>query len=304
MAIMRLGRVEIGCPNWEKSIEYYKNVIGLIEVAREEDRVYLKAWDEHDHHSVILKKNDSAGLVHLAFKCEFASDLDLYEEKLNNYGVTTERVPAGTRLAEGEAVRFVIPTGQTVELYSEIEVVGNGLPLVNPDPWPDGLVGMHPTRLDHLLVAGDDVDGAVKIFTDLFDFHVSEQLVAGENNDVTICKWLFKTNTAHDIAIIKGPQNGLHHFAFWLDEWVELRNAADIMAKNDVMIDAGPTRHGITRGTTIYFFDPSGNRNEVFCGGYITYPDSPTITWTEDTIGKAIFYFERELNERFTTVFS
>ena len=76
------------------------------------------------------------------------------------------------------------------------------------------------------------------------------------------------------------------------------------MAKNDVMIDAGPTRHGITRGTTIYFFDPSGNRNEVFCGGYITYPDSQTITWTEDTIGKAIFYFERELNERFTTVVS
>ena len=84
MAIMRLGRVEVRCPNWEKSIDYYKRVIGLIETAREEDRVYLKAWDEHDHHSVILKKADSAGLEHLAFKCEFASDLDLYEQKLNN----------------------------------------------------------------------------------------------------------------------------------------------------------------------------------------------------------------------------
>lgn len=304
MAIMRLGRVEIGCPNWEKSIEYYKNVMGLLETAREEDRVYLKAWDEHDHHSVILKKTDSAGLIHLAFKCEYASDLDLYEEKLNNFGITTKRIAAGARLAEGEAVQFVLPTGQTMELYSEIEVVGNGLPLVNPDPWPDGLKGMHPTRLDHLLVAGDDIEGAEKIFLEIFDFRVSEQLVAGPNNDQVIAKWLFKTNTAHDIALIKGPNGALHHFAFWLDEWVELRNAADIMAKNDVMIDAGPTRHGITRGTTIYFFDPSGNRNEVFCGGYITYPDSPTITWTEDTIGKAIFYFERELNERFTTVFS
>jgi catechol 2,3-dioxygenase len=30
-----------------------------------------------------------------------------------------------------------------------------------------------------------------------------------------------------------------------------------------------PARHGITRGTTIYFFDPAGNRNEVFAGlGY------------------------------------
>ena len=147
-----------------------------------------------------MKKADSAGLEHLAFKCEFASDLDLYEEKLNIYGIDTERVPAGTRLAEGEAVRFTLPTGQTVELYNQIEVVGNGLGLVNPDPWPDGLLGMHPTRLDHLLIAGEDVDGAIKIFTDIFEFHVSEQLVAGEKNDQTIAKWLFKTNTAHDIA--------------------------------------------------------------------------------------------------------
>ena len=51
-------------------------------------------------------------------------------------------------------------------------------------------------------------------------------------------------------------------------------------------------------------FDPSGNRNEVFCGGYITYPDFPTITWTHEDIGKAVSYFDQEVNERFTSVFS
>jgi catechol 2,3-dioxygenase-like lactoylglutathione lyase family enzyme len=61
------------------------------------------------------------------------------------------------------------------------------------------------------------------------------------------------------------------------------------------------TRHGITRGTTIYFFGPNGNRNEVFSGGYMTYPDFPCITWTADQIGKAIFYIQQEVNERFNT---
>lgn len=303
MGIMRLGRIEIGCTNWEKSIEYYKNVLGLIETAREENHVYLKAWDEYDHHSVILKKSDSTGLVHMGFKCETAEDLDIFADKLTSRGITVQRLPKGSRIAEGEALRFQLPTGQYVELYHEIEYVGNGLSLVNPDPWPQGLKGIHPTRLDHLLISGDDVEGSTKIFMEIFGFHMSEKLVAGDN-ETKIATWLFKTNTAHDIAFIKGPMNGLHHIAFALDEWVDLRRAADIMAMNDVMIDAGPTRHGITRGTTIYFFDPSGNRNEVFCGGYITYPDFRTITWTEDTIGKAIFYFERELNERFTSVFS
>ncbi|WCN39505.1 catechol 2,3-dioxygenase [Aneurinibacillus uraniidurans] len=301
MAIMRLGRVQIRVPNWEKSIFYYKNVLGLIETARDDNHVYLKAWDEHDHHSVILQKADTAGLDHLAFKCEFAQDLDLYEQKLSDYGIAVQRVPKGTRIAEGEAIRFQLPTEHWVELYHEIEVVGNGMSLVNPDPWPDHLVGIAPPRLDHLLVTGDDIEGVSRLFMDVFDFKMSEQLV-DHSGEGQLATWLFKTNTAHDIAFVKGPNGRLHHIAFWLDEWVELRKAADIMAKNDVAIDIGPTRHGITRGTTIYFFDPSGNRNEVFCGGYITYPDSPTITWTEDTIGKAIFYFERELNDRFMNV--
>ena len=67
-------------------------------------------------------------------------------------------------------------------------------------------------------------------------------------------------------------------------------------------IDIGPTRHGITLGQTIYFFDPSGNRNEVFAGGNYHYPDHPPVTWDVDQLGKAIFYHDRVLNERFLTV--
>jgi hypothetical protein len=42
------------------------------------------------------------------------------------------------------------------------------------------------------------------------------------------------------------------------------------------------------------FFDPSGNRNEVFAGGFIYYPDNPKRVWSMDQIGKAIFYYQRE----------
>ncbi|HCE76743.1 MAG TPA: catechol 2,3-dioxygenase, partial [Dehalococcoidia bacterium] len=53
---------------------------------------------------------------------------------------------------------------------------------------------------------------------------------------------------------------------------------------------------------TIYFFDPSGNRNEVFAGGDYHYPDHPPVTWDAEELGKAIFYHDRVLNERFLTV--
>ncbi|HEY0253335.1 MAG TPA: VOC family protein, partial [Kofleriaceae bacterium] len=84
--------------------------------------------------------------------------------------------------------------------------------------------------------------------------------------------------------------------------WHDVGHAADLIVKHDMPLDIGPTRHGITRGQTIYFFDPSGNRNEVFSGGYTYYPDSPTRVWAAENIGKAIFYYDRVLNERFLSV--
>ena len=93
-----------------------------------------------------------------------------------------------------------------------------------------------------------------------------------------------------------------HHASFLLDSWHDVGHAADVIARYDISRDIGPTRHGITMGQTIYFFDPSGNRNEVFCGGHRFYPDHPTRVWTADQLGKGIFYYEQELNDRFLGV--
>ena len=108
-----------------------------------------------------------------------------------------------------------------------------------------------------------------------------------------------RSHSPHDVAIVNGPNGALHHFAFWLDDWDQVRKAADILAFNGVQIDQGPTRHGVTRGNTIYFFDPLGIRNEVFTGGYRPDPDFPSITWTEDQFGRGLFYYENVISQRF-----
>ena len=89
---------------------------------------------------------------------------------------------------------------------------------------------------------------------------------------------------------------------WWSPDPRMVLRAADLISMHDISLDLGPTRHGITRGRTIYFFDPLGTRNEVFTGGYRPDPDFPTITWTEDNIGRAVFYYEGELNNRFMKV--
>ena len=78
--IERVGRIQLRVHDFEKSVDYYTNVLGLDITGRDENRVYLKAWDEWDHHSVILEKSDSAGMDHLAFKVTNADALENREK--------------------------------------------------------------------------------------------------------------------------------------------------------------------------------------------------------------------------------
>lgn len=298
--IMRLGRLELRVFDLDKAVDYYSNIIGLDIMAREEDRVYLKAWDEFDHHSVVLQKADSAGMDHLAFKVQDIAALEKLEYKIEQFGCTLSRVSKGTRFAEGEAIRFQIPTGQHIELYTDIEHVGLSTGNVNPHPWPDGLRGIAPHRLDHCLLTGDDIKTTTRFFTEALGFKQSEKIVSVDGEEM-IGSFLSTTNEAHDIAFIKGPDAKFHHAGFYVDNFYDVLKAADILSRNEIEIEVTPTRHGITRGQTVYFFDPSGNRNEAFTSGYAFYADSPTITWTEDQIGTGVFYHRRQLNDTFST---
>ena len=81
--------------------------------------------------------------------------------------------------------------------------------------------------------------------------------------------------------------------------WEQVLRAADIISMKDIPMDAGPTRHGLTRGMTIYYYDPSGNRNEVFAEDSHHYPDTPLLTWTAENSGQAIFYHSRTMVDSF-----
>ena len=303
MGILRLNHAVIRVPDLELAHAYYCEVVGLIETARTDDRVYLKAWDEHQHHSLILQAAPTYGLDSLGFKVEHRSDLDELGERIEAAGIPTERFDVGDLgPGTGATCRFRSPSGHTVDLVHEMAQVGNGLPLNNPPPAPIELTGIAPPRIDHIFLMCEDVDGVTAFFRDVLDFRLTEQIVADDGHQLVT--FLERTHTPHDIAFMTGPDGAFHHVAYWVDEWHDLRRAADTCAYHGVTIDAGPTRHGATRGSGLYFFDPAGNRNEVYTGGYWFDPDDEPTTWTEAEMGRAIFYYEGQVDQSFMTVHS
>lgn len=303
MGILRLSHVEIRVPDLELSTAYYTEVVGLVETAVEEDRVYLKGWDEQQHHSLILAYAPTYGVDVIGFKVQDAADLDHYAQRIEAEGIAVKRLGAGELgPGSGETVRFTAPSGHVTELVHGMQQIGNALPLHNPPPEPQGLSGMHPPRLDHAFLMCEDVDEITRFYREVLDFRLTEQILADDGHQ--LATFLERSHTAHDIAFITGPQGAFHHLAYWVDDWNDLRRAADICAYHGVRIDAGPTRHGATRGWGLYFFDPAGNRNEVYTGGYWADPDREPITWTEAEMGRAVFYYEGVVDQSFLTVHS
>jgi catechol 2,3-dioxygenase len=314
MGVLRIGHVSIRVMDMDAAVQHYEKVLGLKTMMKDKaGNVYLKCWDEWDKFSLILTPSDQAGVNHVAYKVKDDSDLEALQARIEAWGIRTTILPEGTLPSTGRMLQFQLPSGHDMRLYAHKEYVGTDVGTQNPDPWPDNIRGAGAHWLDHVLLMCEfnpetgvnTVADNTRFITECLDFFLTEQIMVGPDGNIQLATWLARTSTPHDIAFVGGPRSGLHHFAYFLDSWHDVLKAADIMGKNKVRIDVAPTRHGITRGETIYFFDPSGNRNETFAGlGYLAQPDRPVTTWTEDRLGSSIFYHTGDLVPSFTDVYT
>jgi catechol 2,3-dioxygenase len=314
MGIMRIGHVSLRVMDMAAAVKHYENVLGMKKTMEDaHGNVYLKCWDEWDKFSVILTPSDQAGLNHVAYKTEDDADLDAFQKRIEAYGITTKMLPEETLPSVGRMLQFALPSGHEMRVYAMKECVGIEVGSSNPDPWPDNIKGAGAKWLDHLALVCElnpetgvnRVAENVKFLKECLNFYLSEQILVGPGGAIQAAAFMFRATKPHDIAFLAGPTAGLHHISFFLDSWHDILKAGDIMAKNKVKIDLPPTRHGITRGETIYFFDPSGNRNETFAGlGYLAQPDRPVNTWSEENMWRGIFFHTGEAYPAFTEVYT
>ena len=90
MGIMRLGYLHMRVTDLEEARDHYSNTMGMQVVAEEPGKLYLKCWDEWDHHSLVLEEG-GVGLVKVGYKCSSDEDLEKYEKRSAQFGATTGR---------------------------------------------------------------------------------------------------------------------------------------------------------------------------------------------------------------------
>ncbi|HZC18582.1 MAG TPA: VOC family protein, partial [Rubrobacteraceae bacterium] len=89
---------------------------------------------------------------------------------------------------------------------------------------------------------------------------------------------------------------------YFVDSPDQMLRAATILADNGVEIEWGPGQHGTSGAIFLYCFEPSGNRVEVWTGGFLIFaPDWEPIRWTPESAGLAYELWGSQMPETYLT---
>lgn len=285
--VLRLGHVEIAVPDVDSSVTFLTRVLGLQLSEINGGIAYLRAWQDYEHHTLVLRPGSSAALVAVAWRVLNEPTLANFEQRLRQLGTAYEWLPEGQEKAQGKALRFRGPDGLPLELYAAMER------FVPSDPQLRSKMPSHtqrypahlaaPRRLDHVAFWVRDVEASQEWFTR--ELGLRPRYYEQDHEGLRIASFLSRTCVSHELALLRNraPQGGalLHHVGFEVDGVEQLTRTATLCTEWGYQVEWGPIQHGNSDSISLYVLDPSGLRVELRTRGILILdPDWEPQEWT------------------------
>jgi catechol 2,3-dioxygenase-like lactoylglutathione lyase family enzyme len=226
-------------------------------------RAYLAC--DYEPYSLELAAVGAPGHDHTGWELARGVSLDDAASHLDGLGVRYERRDGG--------LHFRDPDGHGVEL----------LPFTPAeDPRPaiarstTTLPGFHPRKLGHVNFLTGDLVRMTGFCCDVLGMRITDRL-GGEGT------WLHINADHHAMALVGKDDAHLHHMAFELIDWGELRVALDHLAQHGRWVAWGPVRHGLGRNLAAYVRIPEEECFvELFSDMEQLEPDHEPRDWPDD----------------------
>src|SRR6202451_500211 len=74
--LAHLAHMEMLTPKADESLKFFVDVMGMTETARKGDSVYLRGWDDYEHHTLKLTASKTSGMGHMAFRARSPQALE------------------------------------------------------------------------------------------------------------------------------------------------------------------------------------------------------------------------------------
>ena len=301
--IAQLAHIEIYSPKLEESVAFFKDILGMDESHREGKSVYMRAYEDHYHNTLIITEHHEAGLGHIALRTTSEQALERRAAAIEALGCGIGWIDGD--VGHGRAYQFRTPDGHKIEILWDVDYYEapetERTPLLNrPQRRPNR--GVPVRRLDHINLLSKETDKNMVFLQEALGFKVRERIVA--DDDSSIAAWLSVSNLVHDIAIMgdgMGESGRLHHICYWYGYPQHLSDVADLLIERGYTIEAGPGKHGVTQAAFLYVLEPGGNRVELFGdpGYQIFDPAWKTIEWKGKDLEKAIIWHGSNLPQEF-----
>ena len=272
--IVRAAYVELRVTDLERSAAFYADALGMLVTERDGDAIYLRGWEERQHHSIVLRQGPAPAAGAVGFRVRAEDDLDALAAELSSRGCVVRWSP--NRIGLGRVLQAWDPFGFPLEFVHALEPRESQLQRF------DLHRGAPILRLDHFNLHSPDVEATFGFWREL-GFRCTEYIATDGDDDRLTGAWLTRKPTVHDLALTAGRGPRLHHIGVWVGEPAGVLRACDQLAASGRVgaIERGPGRHGVSNAFFVYLRDPDGHRIELYsCDYYTGDPDHPPLRWS------------------------
>lgn len=117
--IAHLAHVELFTPEPEASLDFFVRTLGLTENGREGDSVYLRTWDDYEHHSLKLTASSTSGVGKTGLRASSQEALERRIAAIEERGLGIGWKDGDPGIGPTYLCRD--PDGHEIELYWETE---------------------------------------------------------------------------------------------------------------------------------------------------------------------------------------
>ena len=211
--ITRIGHAEYRVTDLEKARAFYVDALGLLEIDRDAEHIYLGGLEERDKYSLVLRKAKSPGVGHMAFRVASPDDLEKLEKIYTEHNLPARWIEANTlEPGQGLALRVQDPSGLPIEFYHEMEQRERLLQRF------ELYRGAFIMRIDHFNCQVPNVQAAYDWWTQKMGFYCSEYTVSDDKPERLWAAWLHRKQNVHDLALMNGIGPRLHHVGMWVQD--------------------------------------------------------------------------------------
>jgi catechol 2,3-dioxygenase len=271
--VVRASHVEFGVRDIAASRAFYVDCLGYLVTEETRDALYLRAVEERNHHSIVLRTSPSARVDALGLKLASEEDLDRAAFWFARKGLPTAfpDVPH-----QGRTLRTADPHGMPLDFYVRMEQAPSMLRRYAAHQ------GARIQRIDHINCFTPSVQRSYDFFSEI-GFRLTEYTETDDPDPQLWAVWMHRKGNVHDLAFTNGAGPRLHHIGVWAAGPLDILHLCDVMATSGFLanMERGPGRHGISNAFFLYVRDPDGHRVELFTSDYLTVdPDLEPLRWS------------------------